>query len=270
MGGTALEASPHKSAKKSSKKKRREPEAYTTFEEKITDDKKATERADLSENEPTMAEKLATIDFSNNKTTEVEEKLEPHRAQPPSADSVSVLLKQAIHADDRALLLDCLYNQDQKVISNSVSALSSSDTFKLLNSLLSIAQSRGAVLACALPWLRSLLLQHASKIMSQESSLAALNSLYQLIDSRVSTFSAAVQLGSSLDSLYAGATGDVTDEDEAAAPVIYNDDDDSEDDDDDEESSKEDAAMETDQEDGEEVEGSSNVSDVEGSVEMSD
>ncbi|MCD9637614.1 hypothetical protein HAX54_020992 [Datura stramonium] len=39
-----------------------------------------------------------------------------------------------------------------------------------------------AVLACGLPWLQSLLLQHASGIMSQESSLLALNSLYQTID----------------------------------------------------------------------------------------
>lgn len=41
---------------------------------------------------------------------------------------------------------------------------------------------RGAVLACALPWLKSLLLQHASGIMSQESSLSALNTLYQVRD----------------------------------------------------------------------------------------
>ncbi|GKC65944.1 WD repeat-containing protein 43-like protein, partial [Tanacetum coccineum] len=37
----------------------------------------------------------------------------------------------------------------------------------------------GAVAACALPWLRSLPLQHASFIMSEEASLIALNSLYQ-------------------------------------------------------------------------------------------
>ncbi|GAB2302194.1 hypothetical protein Dimus_036211 [Dionaea muscipula] len=40
-----------------------------------------------------------------------------------------------------------------------------------------------AIVACAIPWLRSLLLQHASFFMSQESSLVALNSLYQLIES---------------------------------------------------------------------------------------
>jgi hypothetical protein len=40
--------------------------------------------------------------------------------------------------------------------------------------------SRGAILACALPWLKSVLLQHASGIISQESSLLALNSLFQV------------------------------------------------------------------------------------------
>ncbi|GKB39307.1 WD repeat-containing protein 43-like protein [Tanacetum coccineum] len=38
----------------------------------------------------------------------------------------------------------------------------------------------GAVAACALPWIKSLLLQHASIIMSQKASLIALNSLYQI------------------------------------------------------------------------------------------
>ncbi|GJU53779.1 putative reverse transcriptase domain-containing protein [Tanacetum coccineum] len=39
---------------------------------------------------------------------------------------------------------------------------------------------RGAIAACALPWLKSLPLQYASFIMSEEASLIALNSLYQV------------------------------------------------------------------------------------------
>lgn len=97
-----------------------------------------------------------------------------------------------------------------QVISKSIAQLNSSDVLKLLHSLISIIQSRlahlispflifklcpqikntiskfscliyrGAILVCALPWLNGLLLQHASRIMSQESSLLALNSLYQV------------------------------------------------------------------------------------------
>ncbi|XP_022723792.1 WD repeat-containing protein 43 [Durio zibethinus] len=119
-------------------------------------------------------------------------------------DSVDILLMQALHGGDRALLLDCLYTQDQKVFANSVSQLNTSNVLKLLQSLVSIMQSRGAIMACALPWIKSLLLQHASGIMPHESSLLALNSLYQLIESRVSTFESALQISSCLDFLYAG------------------------------------------------------------------
>lgn len=63
------------------------------------------------------------------------------------------------------------------------------DTFSIAR-LLSIFQCtfdiilfslyRGAVLVCALPWLKSVLRQHASSIALQESSLRILNSLYQV------------------------------------------------------------------------------------------
>ncbi|MBA0864885.1 hypothetical protein Goshw_006968 [Gossypium schwendimanii] len=220
--------------------------------------------------EPTMAEKLASLNLienGKNETNENQERKEPStHGKPPIADSVIVLLKQALRADDHALLLDCLYTQDEKVIANSVSQLNPSDVLKLLQSLVSITQSRGAVLACALPWIKSLLLHHASGIMSQESSLLALNSLYQLIESRVSTFESALQISSCLDFLYAGVVEDDFVEN-AAIPVIFEDTDES-----DEEEPED--AMETDDqenEDGEALdEASDGVSDFEGIDDMSD
>ncbi|GAB4844701.1 hypothetical protein Ancab_038103 [Ancistrocladus abbreviatus] len=127
---------------------------------------------------------------------------------------------------------------------NSISLLNPADIFKLLDSLISVIQSRGAVVVCALPWLRSLLLQHASRIVSQESSLVVLNSLYRLI---------ALQLASNLDFIFAGITDDGVGEFDTVTPVIYKDKDEGE-----EEGSED--AMETDQED-EEREDSSGVSD---------
>ncbi|XP_065625901.1 uncharacterized protein LOC111983937 [Quercus suber] len=195
--------------------------------------------------EPTMGEKLASMNLNNFDDAQSHvEKQQPEPslvtvAQPPSADSVQVLLRQALRADDRVLLLDCLYNQDEKVIAKSVSLLNPADVLKLLQSLISIMQSRGAILACALPWLRSLLLQHASGIMSQESSLIALNSLYQLIESRVSTFESAIQMSSCLDILYTGVVDDDGDENATMVPVIYEDRDESDDE-------KSEDAMETD------------------------
>ncbi|KAM0972009.1 hypothetical protein ACFX13_020135 [Malus domestica] len=216
-------------------------------------------------NEPTMGEKLGSLNLLDNDRPESHDKEESSLdPKPPTADSVHILLKQALHADDRALLLDCLYTQDEKVIAKSISQLNPSGLLKLLQSLISIIQSRGAILACALPWLRSLLLQHASGIVSQESSLSALNSLYQLIESRVSTFQSALQLSSVLDVHYPGVIDDV-DENETITPFIY------ESDTSDGEGSEE--AMETDQENEEEEESDGaldGVSDFDGIEDMSE
>lgn len=96
--------------------------------------------------------------------------------------------------------------------------------------------------------------------MSQESSLVALNSLYQLIESRVATLRPAVQLASSLDILFAGVDDDGVDEYESAPPVIYEDNDESE-----EEQSGDDA-MDTDQEtkEPEEFSGLSDINESDG------
>ncbi|XP_058226768.1 uncharacterized protein LOC131335448 isoform X1 [Rhododendron vialii] len=211
--------------------------------------------------EPTMGEKLASLNLLENKEVKsLEEKESSQLAKPPSADSVHVLLKQALHADDRALIINCLFTQNQKVIANSVSMLNPADVLKLLDSLISIIQSRGTVLACAIPWLRSLLLQQASVIMSQESSLVALNSLYQLIESRVSTFQPALQLSCCLDLLYAAQNADDGfDENGTTTPAGLEDTDESE-----EEDEAEDA-METDQEGSDHREPFNDVSDIEGS-----
>ena len=67
-------------------------------------------------NEPTMGEKLANLNLLEMDEAKSNENIESSpRTKPPSADSVYILLKQALHADDRALLVDCLFRQDEKV-----------------------------------------------------------------------------------------------------------------------------------------------------------
>ncbi|RZC17223.1 putative cyclic nucleotide-gated ion channel 20, chloroplastic [Glycine soja] len=72
-------------------------------------------------NEPTMGEKLASLSvLDGNKSRSDIEQESCVLAKPPSADSVHVLLKQALNVDDRTLLLDCLFTQNEKQISNFV------------------------------------------------------------------------------------------------------------------------------------------------------
>ncbi|XP_026455024.1 WD repeat-containing protein 43-like [Papaver somniferum] len=251
-----VDASRKKKKEKKEKKKRAasDLDAPTNTEEACHDDDKG----------PTIEEKLASINLTNDNKSSITEDEEPSTITTvPSADSVHVLLKQALHADDRVLLLDCLYTQDEKVIANSISLLHLTDALKLLDALLVLTQSRGAVLACALPWLKNLLLQHSSSITSKESSLRSLNSLYQLIDSRVSTYRPALQLSSCLDYLFTEISDDADDE-TIIAPIIYEDFDDSE------LEESEDVAMDTDPETEKQHEEVAMFSDYDECDEMSD
>ncbi|KAB2608439.1 hypothetical protein D8674_011607 [Pyrus ussuriensis x Pyrus communis] len=58
-------------------------------------------------NVPTMGEKQESLELLDNERPESHDKEESSLdPKPPSADSVYILLKQALHADDYALLLD--------------------------------------------------------------------------------------------------------------------------------------------------------------------
>ncbi|KAM7480376.1 hypothetical protein LguiA_028589 [Lonicera macranthoides] len=269
--GKGLEEVATPAQKKKSSKKRAASDSDSANAEPLADNGDTEPidgvKVDNDLTEPTMGEKLASLNLVEDNETKSQEKIDSSlQMKPPSADSVHVLLKQALHADDRALLLDCLFRKDEKIVANSITVLNPSDVLKLLESLISLIQSRGAVLACVIPWVRSLLVQHASGIMSQESSLLALNSLYQLIESRNSTFNASTQLSSCLDLLYAGTVNnDEVDENEIIQPVMFEDKDESEEDG----SEEEEEAMETDEE-SENLEMFGDDSDLEGSGGMSE
>ncbi|KAG7597142.1 Small-subunit processome Utp12 [Arabidopsis suecica] len=252
-----------KHKKKSKKRAEPEPDIPSTRDFGLDEDRDGV-LVDDTLNEPTIGDKLESLDLLNGEkviSEEIDRASTPGDDKPPTAASVNVLLRQALHADDRSLLLDCLYNRDEQVIANSVAKLNSAEVLKLLNALLPILQSRGAILACAIPWIKSLLLTHSSGIMSQESSLLALNTMYQLIESRVSTIHTAVEVSSGLDLIV-----DDLDEEEDEGPVIYEDKDSDE-----EEGEGIEEAMETDEEaDDSADEAADGVNDFEGFDDMSD
>ncbi|KAG4944998.1 hypothetical protein AAZX31_15G010400 [Glycine max] len=153
-----------------------------------------------------MGEKLAALSLPDkNKFRRDKEQDSSDPTKPPSADSVHVLLGQALNADGRTLLLDCLYTQDEKVITKSIAQLNPSNVLKFLHPLISINESRGAILACTLPWLSVLFYS------------------MQLIESRVWTFESAVHLSSCVDIHYTGVADEEVDEGQTV-PVIYEDD----------------------------------------------
>ncbi|XP_049936929.1 uncharacterized protein LOC116266268 [Nymphaea colorata] len=215
-----------RSHKKTGKKKRSLSETDLVDTEKNVDNDLVNEAMNsYNMEEPTMEEKLANLDLRDG--SKMIKPLDENNLEDrlPSADSVGVLLQQALNADDRALLLECLYTQDEKVIRKSIISLNPSHFFKLLSYIASVIQSRGAVVACTIPWLKNLILHHSSSLMSQNSSLRALNSISQLIESRTSNFESALKLSTCLDLLEISddAVADIS----MTPAVVYEDKDDS-------------------------------------------
>ncbi|KAL0924263.1 hypothetical protein M5K25_005079 [Dendrobium thyrsiflorum] len=230
----------HTKKKKSKKRLKADLDCSTREKHVNTEGEMQELDAELDMSGPTMAEKLASLELlSDSGAKNASEKEALPSTNIPSYDSVHILLKQAIHAQDYALLVNCLSTTDEKVITKSTALLNPSDILKFLKSLLSMIELRGTVLVRALPWLRSLLSQHASSIASQESSLLILNSLYQLIESRTSTYQSALQLSKCLDCLFA----ELPEADENASPVLIYEDRDS-----DEEEEESDNTMDIDEE----------------------
>ncbi|CAN6253609.1 unnamed protein product [Urochloa humidicola] len=209
-----------KEKKKGSAKKKERARKRSSSVLDSTNDTVNEEMPENNLDGPTIGEKLASLDLINERNDTEEQTLS---MAPPSADSVHILLKQALRADDNVSLLTCLYNRDEKVIAKSVSLLTPADVVKLLKFFVLQIQSRGAVLVCLLPWLQTLLSRHMSSIVSQDSSLSLLNSLYQLIDARTSTFKSALQLSTTLDYLFSEIADDEADDEEVAPPIIYED-----------------------------------------------
>lgn len=81
--------------------------------------------------EPTMEEKLATLNLINREKGTSDTEKQSLSMAPPSADSVHILLKQALRADDNVALLTCLYNRDEKVLFSILSLVKASSPLVL-------------------------------------------------------------------------------------------------------------------------------------------
>ncbi|GLJ14877.1 hypothetical protein SUGI_0242040 [Cryptomeria japonica] len=173
------------------------------------------------DNEPTMEEKLMQLGIIEKEKED--DPSQPSHALtpiPPNADSVVVLLRQALRSNDMILLAQCLDVRDPMVRRNSVYSLSSADALKLFKSMVHRLKSGPRRAPYLLPWIKLVLLRHASSIMSDESSISFLNTLYQMIESRVSVFWPLLQLSGRLDLINEQISPDMGDEAPEVEPAL--------------------------------------------------
>jgi len=104
------------------------------------------------------------------------------------ADSLSVLLTQALRSNDRVLLERCLSTTNPRVIVNTVARLVPLDAAAFLRTAVDRLLSVPARASQLAPWIKAVLHHHTGYIMSAPGAQAPLSALYQAIDARVSAY----------------------------------------------------------------------------------
>jgi hypothetical protein len=126
---------------------------------------------------------------------------------PVKADSLSVLLSQALRSGDRALLEQCLGVSNERVIANSVKRLVPLDAALLLRAAVERLQSkpvRGQQMAA---WIHAVLLHHTAYLMAAPGAAPVMSSLYSIIEARLSVQRQLLSLAGRLELLLAQAGG---------------------------------------------------------------
>ncbi|XP_024381323.1 uncharacterized protein [Physcomitrium patens] len=197
------------SAKKKAKKRRAEAEDEEAQPNLKSPEEKTDMKTDLddvaltvpADEEPTLEERMIALKVIEEVDLK-DLKGDTHdldRTVVPRADSLQVLLSQALQADDNSLLEQCLNIHDEKVISNTIRRLRPFEAAKFLTVAVSKMEGRPQRALGLVPWVRAVLLQHASFVMTNLALQPVLTSLYQIIEARLSVFRPLLSLSGRLD-----------------------------------------------------------------------
>ncbi len=122
-------------------------------------------------------------------------------AGPIKADSLGVLLTQALRSGDRALLERCVGVSDARVVNNTVRRLLPADAAAFLRAAVERLQSKPARGGQLSAWIRAVLVHHTAYLMSSPGVQGVLTSLYQTIESRLAMQRTLLSLSGRLDLL---------------------------------------------------------------------
>lgn len=128
---------------------------------------------------------------------------DPFGGKVPAADSLAVLLSQALSSRDNGMLERVLSVGDDRVLARTVQRLRPEDAVQFLGvavGKLNLRPQRGTQLS---RWIRAVLLGHAAHLMSAPSARPILSSLYQTIEARLALHRPMLALAGRLDLLLA-------------------------------------------------------------------
>jgi len=116
-----------------------------------------------------------------------------------SADSLSLLLQQALTSGDNEMMEHCLSVHDSRIISTTVAKLQPAAACSLLKELTSKIERRPSRSNSLLVWVRALLLGHTSFIISLPNTRGTLHALRSITEARVGMAARLERLSGRLD-----------------------------------------------------------------------
>jgi U3 small nucleolar RNA-associated protein 5 len=153
---------------------------------------------------PTFAERIAALQGETAPATTAAAAAPPPTG-PLKADSLAVLLSQALQSGDKVLLERCLAVRNDTVITKTVKRLAPTDATLFLRvavQRLQSAPARGEQLAT---WIRAVLLHHTAYLSGVAGAQGTLGYLYQLIEARLASYQPLLALSGRLDLVLANA-----------------------------------------------------------------
>jgi len=154
---------------------------------------------------PTFAERIAALQGETTQPSTAANEAPVAPSGPLKADSLSVLLSQALQSGDKVLLERCLAVRNDTVITKTVKRLAPSDAAIFLRvavQRLQSAPARGEQLAT---WIRAVLLHHTAYLSGVAGAQGTLGYLYQLIEARLASYQPLLALSGRLDLVLANA-----------------------------------------------------------------
>eukprot|EP00958_Prasinococcus_capsulatus_P027392 scaffold5498_cov323-Prasinococcus_capsulatus_cf.AAC.3 len=163
---------------------------------------------------PTLGEMINRLDITEGKLTA--QNTETTEPLPASADSLAVLLSQALQADDASMLERCLNVTDARVVSNTVRRLQAAEAVKFLDATVTRLRGRPGRAEPLTVWIKSVLLTHTSALINMPSAQAvvalrlrcagrplqnSLAEMYQILEARMSLLQPLLALQGRLDLL---------------------------------------------------------------------
>lgn len=183
---------------------------------------------ELEEEEgPTLGDRVAALQGNGGSATQPGIGNEPQKPSilgegPLKADSLAVLLSQALQSGDRVLLEHCLAVRNDDIITKTVKRLAPGDAATFIKTAVQRLQSTPSRAEALATWIRAVLLHHTAYLMGSSSTADTLTYLYQLIEARMASYQALLALNGRLELVLANVANAVQEEGgtEATKPLV--------------------------------------------------